>query len=113
MSSGESIERSPRKHPGKSNAVSRAIAAFVPTGNAVELLALFENRVAITTIRQWRLGRRAMPAWARDLLKARAAPIDEIPVGVGRQVSKYNLPSIKEKARLQGGLDSLPLVEKR
>ena len=85
----------------RNTAVRRAIAAFVPSGSHAEICALFHNRASITTIRHWRLGRRAMPQWAWDILKARAAPIDEIPIGVGRAVSKYNLPSIraqKEKA---------------
>jgi protein gp37 len=71
----------------------------VPSGNHAEIAALFHNRVTINTIRQWRVGRRAMPRWAWDILKARAAPIDEIVIGVGREVSKYNLPMYKEKAR--------------
>lgn len=119
MSSGESTERSPRKHldpfvkARRASAVKRAIIGFVPSGNHAEIVALFEHRVAMQTIRQWRLGRRLMPRWAWDILKARAAPIDEIEIGPGSIVGKYNLPSIKEKARLQGGLDSMPLVDKR
>ncbi len=107
MNDDESSERSPVMVPGalpaarRATAVRRAIAAFVPSGSHVEIRALFQNRVSVNTIRQWRLGRRKMPKWARELLEIRAAPIYEIEVGVGREVSKYNLPSIraqKEKA---------------
>jgi hypothetical protein len=119
MSSIESVEHGPRKHPDPSvqarraSAVRRTIAAFVPSGNHTEIAALFDNRVAVQTIRQWRLGRRLMPQWAKDLLKAKMPPVDDIETGPGSIVGKYNLPSIKEKARLQGGLDSRPLIEKR
>ena len=39
-------------------------------GRRATLLALFENRVTWSTIRHWQTGRRTMPDWARDILRA-------------------------------------------
>ena len=117
MVAAADIERSPQSHP-KTFATSTCTAAeaingVVPSGNYAELRTLFQNRASIESIRKWKRGERNMPQWAIDILQARAAPSMRLKTGPGLQAGKYNLPSIKEKARLQGGLDSRPLIERR
>lgn len=111
-------QSSPQSHPATFAAstctAAEAINGFVPSGSYAELRALFKNRASIESIRKWKRGERHMPQWAIDILQARAAPSMRLKTGPGLQAGKYNLPSIKEKARLQSaGLDSRPLIEKR
>ena len=119
----ESIAHGPQKHPAQAEAARRgqyfaqAIRAAVTSGRRADIVALFENRVGWTAIQHWCAGRRGVPQWAYDCVMAKGRaivdPLARVPIGPGSIVGKYNLPSIKEKARLQGGLDSLPLVGKR
>ena len=51
-----------------------AIRALWPNATGQELVALFDGRAAVTTIANWRAGRRGIPAWAIDRLHQR---IDE------------------------------------
>ena len=115
----ESQQHGPRKHPGTAREarlatpIARALAVLAPSGSHKEIQAIFHGRAGWPRIRAWRDGRAMPPQWAVDCLRSRIAPVLEVKAGVGSIVGKYNLPSIKEKARLQGGLDSRPLIEKR
>lgn len=51
-----------------------AIRALWPNASGQDLVALFDGRVAVTTIANWRAGRRGIPSWAIDRLHQR---IDE------------------------------------
>ena len=106
----ESTERSPQSHLGPfpkatriRTAFGRAIKAAVPSGKREDIRALFLNRVSWPAIDHWRKGRRGPPQWAIDCVAARGLaimdPLSEVKAGPGIQAGKYNLPSIKEKAR--------------
>jgi hypothetical protein len=64
-----------------------------------DLKALFANRVASTTIINWRAGRRAMPAWAINLVRERwqqleleaRADLAQMKAGSGRKAGTRNI----------------------
>ena len=64
-----------------------------------DLKALFANRVASTTIINWRAGRRAMPAWAIDRIRQRwhqleseaRADLASMKPGTGRKAGTRNI----------------------
>jgi hypothetical protein len=98
--------------------MDRAIRALVPSGRRREILELFGNRVTWGAIRHWRKGRYKPPQWAIDRLRTRIAPILELeaqaPTGAALMAwLEAHGRRPKEKARLQTGLDSRPLIEKR
>lgn len=51
-----------------------ALHELWPDATGQDLVALFDGRVAVTTIANWRAGRRGIPPWAIDRLHQR---IDE------------------------------------
>ena len=53
------------------------IRLLVPSGRYADIVALFEGRTTIDTIRQWRHGRGKAPSWAIDICLRRLAPITE------------------------------------
>lgn len=58
--------------------IADVIRVLVPSGSHAELVALFEHRTTIDTIRQWRHGRRPAPQWALDICARRLAPIAQL-----------------------------------
>ena len=58
--------------------IRRGIRVFVPDGKHAAIVALFEHRTTIGTIRQWRHGRRRAPKWAVAIIDALVANLDEI-----------------------------------
>lgn len=86
------------EHPDKSgnlpssNPVKAALLTLVPSQSKAGLLALFDGRASYPAIRKWREGRRAMPPWAIDLIRAKlaakaaeiTAPGDLIKTGPGQ-----------------------------
>ena len=64
-----------------------------------DLKALFANRVASTTISNWRAGRRAMPAWAIDRIRQRwhqleseaRADLAQMKTGPGKKAGTRNI----------------------
>mgnify|MGYP001571939928 len=74
--------------------VRTAIQLFAPNRTRDELLALFEHRTTVKTIRQWwPHPRRKPPQWAVDLCLKRMAPIAETlalaPIAVGAIAGNY------------------------
>ena len=51
--------------------IARVIRSLVPSGRYCDMVALFDGRAPIETIRKWRQGRRAPPQWAIEILRAR------------------------------------------
>ena len=98
--------------------MDRAIRVLAPSGSRREILALFDTRVTWSAIKHWRRGRAKPPQWAVDYLQSRVAPILELeaqaPTGAALMAwLEAHGRRPKEKARLQTGLDSRPLIEKR
>jgi hypothetical protein len=87
-SDDESQQRGPQSHPSEAREntcnAGRAIDLLAPTRRYADLRALFQNRVSVETIRQWRSGRREMPQWAIDCLHDRIAPVLALTPGPGR-----------------------------
>jgi len=76
--------------------IEKALCILAPGGSPQLVLAAFDNRTTLHTIRDWRRGKRAIPQWARDLLKAKAATITaaatDSPSGPGQRSGLRNMP---------------------
>jgi hypothetical protein len=76
-------------------AFDQALRHLYPVASGRQLVTLFDNRAAHSTIVNWRAGRRNIPRWAIDLVRrewyARSAAI------------AYALDQIKERPGLKAG----------
>lgn len=76
----------------------RAIAVFSLPNTTHETVArlIFDGRASVHTVKAWRIGKRYMAPWARQLLADKAERIrealDELPRGPGQRSGLRNQP---------------------